>query len=155
LALRVYVIPSIETEVHRALKDVADETAIKVFAENVSKLLLSAPFGPKAVLGVDPGIRTGCKLAIVDDSGKFIESSVIHLQSKNEQDQARDLLRDLVTNRGIKAIAVGNGTAGRETEGFIRESLKEFNISVPVIMVNESGANIYSTTSARPACRTS
>jgi protein Tex len=144
LALRVYVQPSIETEVHRTLKDIADETAIRVFAENVSKLLLAAPFGPKAVLGVDPGIRTGCKLAVVDASGKYIESSVMHLQSKGEQEEARKLLKELISRLGIQAIAVGNGTAGRETESFIREALKEFQASVPVVMVNESGASIYS-----------
>ncbi|MBI1764783.1 MAG: RNA-binding transcriptional accessory protein, partial [Acidobacteria bacterium] len=75
MAMKAYVVPSIETEVHRALKEVADEAAIKVFAENVRKLLLAAPFGSKAVLGVDPGIRTGCKLALVDDAGKYITST--------------------------------------------------------------------------------
>ncbi len=144
LALRGYVAPSIETEVHRALKEIADEAAIKVFAENVKKLLLAAPFGSKAVLGVDPGIRTGCKLAIVDDSGKFIASNVIYLQGKNDQEQAKKLLAEIVNADVIRAIAVGNGTAGRETEGFIREVLKDSNLSVPVVMVNESGASIYS-----------
>ncbi|HKX29040.1 MAG TPA: Tex family protein [Blastocatellia bacterium] len=144
LALRVYVAPSIETEAHRGLKEVADEAAIKVFAENVRKLLLAAPFGSKAVLGVDPGIRTGCKLAIVDDSGKFLASEVIHLQSKHEQGEAKKLLSAIVGTGSIRAIAVGNGTAGRETESFIRESLKELNLSVSVVMVNESGASIYS-----------
>jgi protein Tex len=144
LALRAYVAPSIETEAHRALKDVADEAAIKVFAENVRKLLLAAPFGSKAVLGVDPGIRTGCKLAIVDDSGKYLATNVIFLQSKNEQEQAKKLLAEILGTNAIRAIAVGNGTAGRETESFIREALKELNLAVPVVMVNESGASIYS-----------
>jgi protein Tex len=144
MAHRVYVAPSIETEIHRALKDVADETAIRVFAENVRKLLLAAPFGSKAVLGVDPGVRTGCKLAIVNDSGTFIASNVIYLQAKSEQEQAKKLLTEIVRTNVIRAIAVGNGTAGRETERFIRDSLKESNLSVPVVMVNESGASIYS-----------
>ena len=145
LALKAYVVPGIESEVHRALKDVADEAAIKVFAENVRKLLLSAPFGSKAVLGVDPGIRTGCKLAVVDDSGKYTASTVIHLQSESEQARARKLLADTVRNASIRAIAVGNGTAGRETEGFVRAALKDAGIAnVPVVMVNESGASIYS-----------
>jgi protein Tex len=143
-AHRVYVAPSIETEIHRALKDAADETAIRVFAENVRKLLLAAPFGSKAVLGVDPGVRTGCKLAIVNDSGTFIASNVIYLQAKSEQEQAKKLLTEIVRTNVIRAIAVGNGTAGRETERFIRDSLKESNLSVPVVMVNESGASIYS-----------
>ncbi len=144
MALRIYVQPSIETEIHRALKDVGDEAAIKVFAENVRKLLLSSPFGPKAVLGVDPGIRTGCKLAIVDDSGQFIAGNVIYLQSKGEQEQAKKLLAEIVSTNEIRAIAVGNGTAGRETESFIREAIKDRGLGVPVVMVNESGASIYS-----------
>ena len=144
LALRVYVQPSIETEVHRALKEVADEAAIKVFAENVRKLLLSAPFGSKAVLGVDPGIRTGCKLAVVDDGGRYLADHVIHLQSKSDQERAKRLLTEIVRNGSIRAIAVGNGTAGRETEAFVRETLTEAGLSVPVVLVNESGASIYS-----------
>ena len=144
LALRVYVQPSIETEVHRALKEVADEAAIKVFAENVRKLLLSAPFGSKAVLGVDPGIRTGCKLAVVDDGGRYLADHVIHLQSKNDQERAKRLLTEIVRNGSIRAIAVGNGTAGRETEAFVRETLTEAGLQVPVVLVNESGASIYS-----------
>lgn len=144
LALKGYVLPSIETEVHRALKEVADEAAIKVFAENVRKLLLAAPFGAKAVLGVDPGVRTGCKLAIVDDAGQFIASNVIYLHGKSDQEHAKKLLGEVVKNAHIRAIAVGNGTAGRETESFIRTSLKELDLNVPVVMVNESGASIYS-----------
>jgi uncharacterized protein len=143
-ALKAYVLPSIENEVHRALKEVADEAAIKVFAENVRKLLLSAPFGSKAVLGVDPGIRTGCKLAVVDDAGKYIASTVMHLQGEREKENAKKLLGETLKNANIRAIAVGNGTAGRETETFIREALKEQGLNVPVVMVNESGASIYS-----------
>ncbi len=144
LALRGYVLSSIESEVHRALKDVADEAAIKVFAENLNKLLLAPPFGPKAVLGVDPGIRTGCKLAVVDDSGKYIASTVIHLQSKGDQEQAKKVLIECVKSANLRAIAVGNGTAGRETESFIREVLKDNGFDLPVVLVNESGASIYS-----------
>lgn len=145
MAMKAYVVPSIETEVHRNLKEIADEAAIKVFAENVRKLLLSAPFGSKAVLGVDPGIRTGCKLAVVDDAGKFVASTVMYLQSEGEKTKAKRLLEETVKNGNIRAIAVGNGTAGRETETFVREALKEVGLShVPVVMVNESGASIYS-----------
>lgn len=144
MALRVYVQPSIETEVHRALKDVADEAAIKVFAENVRKLLLAAPYGSKAVLGVDPGIRTGCKLAVVGDGGKYLADHVIYLQSKSDQERSKRLLTEIAGSGMIRAIAVGNGTAGRETETFIRQLLEEASIKVPVVMVNESGASIYS-----------
>ena len=148
LALRVYVLPSIETEVHRALKDVGDEAAIKVFAENVRKLLLAAPFGSKAVLGVDPGIRTGCKLAVVGDGGKYLADNVIYLQSKSDQERARKLLVEIAGAGSIRAIAVGNGTNGRETETFIRQVLDEAGLKVPVVMVNESGASIYSASEA-------
>ncbi len=148
LALKAYVLPSIETEVHRALKEVADEAAIKVFAENVRKLLLAPPFGPKAVLGVDPGIRTGCKLAVVDDSGKYLASSVIYLQTESEKEKSKQLLGEVVKNGNIRAIAVGNGTGGRETESFIRAALKEQGLAVPVVMVNEAGASVYSASEA-------
>jgi protein Tex len=148
LALKGYVLPSIENEVHRELKEVADEAAIKVFAENVRKLLLAAPFGSKAVLGVDPGVRTGCKLAVVDDSGKFLASNVIHLQSKSDQETAKKMLGAVIQNANLRAIAVGNGTAGRETESFIRDALKESGANIPVVMVNESGASVYSASAA-------
>jgi len=107
--------------VHKALREIADEAAIKVFAENVRKLLLSAPFGPKAVLGVDPGLRTGCKLAVVDDSGKYLGSTVMHLETPSGLVAAGAILAKLVKEGGIRAVAVGNGTAGRETEAFVRK----------------------------------
>ncbi|MBC7691994.1 MAG: RNA-binding transcriptional accessory protein [Methylotenera sp.] len=148
LAFKAHVFPSIESEVHKALKDVADETAIRVFAENVRKLLLSSPFGPKAVLGVDPGIRTGCKVAVVNDSGKFVADTVMHLQTADQKEKAKLLLIEVVKHGDIRAIAVGNGTAGRETESYIRATLKEAEMNVPVVMVNESGASVYSASEA-------
>ncbi len=144
LAFKAHVLTSIDAEVHKALKDVADLAAIKVFAENVRKLLLASPYGPKAVLGIDPGIRTGCKVAAVDDSGKFIAHTVMHLQGEREKTNAKTLLGEVLKNAGIRAIAIGNGTAGRETEGFVRAAVKELGLSVPVVMVNESGASVYS-----------
>ena len=144
-ALRAYVVPAIENEVHKALRDVADKAAIEVFAENVRKLLLSAPFGPKAVLGVDPGLRTGCKLAVVDGSGAYVGSSVMHLESPAGKAGAAPMLAALVEKGGIRAVAVGNGTAGRETETFVREALQAAGLGeVPVVMVSESGASVYS-----------
>jgi uncharacterized protein len=147
-ALRVHVIPAIENEVHKALREVADEAAIKVFAENVRKLLLSAPFGPKAVLGVDPGLRTGCKLAVVDDSGKYLGSTVMHLETPSGLAAAGAILAKLVKEGNIRAVAVGNGTAGRETETFVRKVLDEAGSRVPVVMVSESGASVYSASDA-------
>jgi protein Tex len=143
-ALRAHVVPAIENEVHKALREVADEAAIRVFAENVRKLLLAAPFGPKAVLGVDPGIRTGCKLAVVDDSGKYIASTVMFPESAGGKVSAAKLLSELVSKGNIRAVAVGNGTAGRETESFIRDAFDAAGVKVPVVMVSESGASVYS-----------
>ncbi|HEY4185441.1 MAG TPA: Tex family protein [Polyangia bacterium] len=144
LALRGHVVPAIDAEVHKALRAIADQAAIAVFAENVRKLLLAAPFGPKAVLGVDPGIRTGCKLAVIDGSGKYLGSGLMHLESPAGKANAAPVLADLVVKGGIRAIAVGNGTAGRETETFVREALKFASLDVPVVMVSESGASVYS-----------
>ncbi len=143
-ALKAHVLLSIEAEVHKALKDVADEAAIHVFAENVRKVLLAAPFGPKAVLGVDPGLRTGCKLAVVDGSGKYVASTVIHLQGDESRERARRTLVESVRTAAIRCVAVGNGTGGREAEAFVREALREAGLDVPVVLVNESGASIYS-----------
>ncbi len=150
LALKAYVLPSIENEVHRALKQVADEVAIQVFAENLRGLLLAAPFGSKAVLGVDPGLRTGCKLAVVDDSGRFLATEVLHLHTADGQTRARGLLDAVMKQVTLRAIAVGNGTAGRETETFLRAAVRELGHDVPVVMVSEAGASVYS---ASPAAR--
>jgi uncharacterized protein len=144
LAYKAHVFPSIESEVHKALKQVADDAAIHVFAENVRKLLLASPYGAKAVLGVDPGIRTGCKVAVLDQSGRYIASTVMHLQTVDGKRQAQGMLSEVLKNGQIKAIAVGNGTAGRETEIFLRQAVKELGHSVPVVMVNEAGASVYS-----------
>lgn len=144
LALKGHVAPSIESEVHKALREVADTAAISVFAENVRKLLLAAPFGPKAVLGVDPGLRTGCKLAVVDLAGHYVGSGLMHLETPGGKAQAAPILADLIKKGGIRAVAVGNGTAGRETETFVRETLRHFELDVPVVMVSEAGASVYS-----------
>lgn len=144
LAYKAYVFSSIENEVHRTLKKVADEAAIQVFAENLRKLLLASPFGPKSVLGVDPGIRTGCKLALVSDSGEYLASTVIHLQSSGERAMAAKVLQEAVKNGNVRAVAVGNGTAGREAEAFVRQTFKEAGLNIPVVMVSESGASVYS-----------
>ncbi len=144
-ALKIFVMPSIETEFHRILKESADAVAITVFSENVRNLLLSSPYGAKAVLAVDPGIRTGCKLAIINSSGQYVASTVIHTQTPMAQKEAKNILLACIKEASISAIAVGNGTAGRETEAFIRETLKEAKLTdIHVVMVNESGASIYS-----------
>lgn len=143
-ALKAHVLLSIEAEVHKALKEVADEAAIHVFAENVRKVLLAAPFGSKAVLGVDPGIRTGCKLAVVDASGKFVASTVVYLKGESGLANARTAIVECVKTQAIRCVAVGNGTGGRETEAFVKETLRDAGLEVPVVLVNESGASVYS-----------
>ncbi|MBI1746268.1 MAG: RNA-binding transcriptional accessory protein [Acidobacteria bacterium] len=148
LALSAHVMPSIENEVHTELRRIADDAAIRVFAENVRKLLLASPFGPKAVMGIDPGIRTGCKVAIVDDSGKFVANQVLNLQTPHGQEQAKKLLFEMLKPDNIRAIAIGNGTAGRESELFVRAALEERGLCVPVVMVNEAGASVYSASEA-------
>ena len=143
-ALKEHVLPSIGNELHRDLKEASDDAAIRVFAENVRRVLLAAPFGPKAVLAVDPGLRTGCKLAAVDASGAYVASDVIHLQTDEGKAKARERLFALASETKVQAVAVGNGTAGRETEAFVRESLKEQGIGAPVVLVSEAGASVYS-----------
>ena len=144
LAYQAHVFLSIENEVHQSLKKVADGAAIEVFVENARKLLLASPFGSKAVLGVDPGIRTGCKLAVVNHLGDYVASAVIHLNSEETQAKAATLLAEVIRTGGIAAVAVGNGTAGRETETWMRTILKAADLSIPVVMVSESGASVYS-----------
>lgn len=144
MALTVYVIPSVVNEIHRLLKQHADEHAITVFAENVRRVLLASPYGPKVVLGVDPGLRTGCKVALVDKGGNFISHTVLHIQGEKALENVKKLFEEVLKNLKIEAIAVGNGTAGRETESFFRKLVKEMNQDIPVIMVNESGASVYS-----------
>jgi uncharacterized protein len=145
LALRAYVLPSLENEVNKALRDAADAAAIHVFAENLRKLLLASPYGAKSVLGVDPGVRTGCKLALVGESGAYLGSHVIYLGSDRERESAKQVLRAAVEAANVSAVAVGNGTAGREAEAFLRAALGELGLSrVPVVMVSEAGASVYS-----------
>lgn len=144
LALTVYVVPSITNEVHRALKDKADDDSIKVFAENVRRLLLGSPYGSKVVLGVDPGLKTGCKVALVDKGGNYITHTVMQILGEDAPEKAKKLLGESLKQISIEAIAVGNGTAGRQTEIFLRKILKELGKDIPVMMVNESGASVYS-----------
>ena len=144
MAMSVYVLPSVTNEMHRLLKEKSDEDAIRVFAENVKRVLLGSPFGSKVVLGVDPGLRTGCKVALVDKSGNFISHTVMHILGEGAEQKAKTLFSEVTKQIQIQAIAVGNGTAGRETETFLRKILKELGKEIPIIMVSESGASVYS-----------
>ncbi len=137
---------SITSEVRLELKQQADTDAIQVFRENLQNLLLAPPAGQLVVLGLDPGIRTGCKIAVVDDTGKFLGHDVIYpFQPKNDIAGAERILISLIAKFGVRAIAIGNGTASRETDAFVRDLLKKAGIaSILCVMVNESGASIYS-----------
>ncbi len=143
-ALKAHVLLSIDAEVHGALKEVADAAAIHVFAENVRKVLLASPFGSKAVLGIDPGIRTGCKVAVIDGAGKYVASTVLHLQGEEQEKRSARTLVETVKAASIRCVAVGNGTGGREAEAFARAALASAGADVPVVLVSESGASIYS-----------
>lgn len=144
VALTVHVVPSITNEIHGQLKERADLDAILVFAENVRNVLMSSPFGPKVVLGVDPGLRTGCKIALIDKSGHFISNTVLQLHGEDAKAKAKSLFSEALAKIKIESIAIGNGTGGREAESFIRGILKEIGSEIPVIMISESGASVYS-----------
>jgi len=138
--------PSIQTEVRLELKDRSDEEAIKVFRENLENLLLAPPAGMLTVLAIDPGIRTGCKIAVVDDTGKFLEHAVIYpFEPKNDLAGATKTLASLIARFNVQAIAIGNGTASRETETLVRDFLRQANLTrIFSVSVSESGASVYS-----------
>ena len=138
--------PSIQTEVRLELKDRSDEEAIKVFRENLENLLLSPPAGMIAVLAVDPGLRTGCKIAVVDVTGQFLEHSVIYpLEPKNDIAGSVRTVAGLIARHNVRAIAIGNGTGSREASAFVQDFLRQANLSsVFSVVVSESGASVYS-----------
>ncbi|MCK6549459.1 RNA-binding transcriptional accessory protein [Myxococcota bacterium] len=140
------VAPSVSTDVHVQLKERSDVAAVEIFAENLRNLLLAAPLGTRSVIGVDPGLRTGCKCVAVDATGKFLENVTFYLtQGPRAEAQARELIVAFVKKHDPAAIGVGNGTGGRETETFVRTTLKEAGITgVIVVAVNEAGASVYS-----------
>ena len=134
---------SMETEIRVASKERADADAIEIFAENLRQLLLAPPLGSRRILGIDPGFRTGCKTVCLDEQGKLLHHDTLYLHLSEKQDRkASDTLQHLIQTYEIQAIAVGNGTAGRETKAFVEQLA--FIQDIPVIMVNESGASIYS-----------
>ncbi|MGB8356118.1 MAG: Tex family protein [Chthoniobacteraceae bacterium] len=134
-----------EGEARLYFKKKADEEAIRVFAENLRELLLASPLGQKNVLAIDPGFRTGCKVVCLDRQGKLLMHEVVYIeQSSRAAFEAADALKSLCKKFSIEAIAIGNGTAGRESEAFV----KKLGLGIPIIMVNESGASIYSASEA-------
>ncbi len=139
--------PSIETETRNALKERADGDAIAVFAANVRELLLESPLGEKSVLAIDPGYRTGCKVVCLDNQGKLVHNEAIYPHTGGHRaEEAGAIVQGLVEKFGSEIIAIGNGTAGRETEAFVKGLA--FSRQIPVVIVNESGASIYSASEA-------
>ncbi len=137
--------PSIEREVRAILTDRASEQAIKMFEVNLRPLLLQPPVKGKVTMGLDPGYRTGCKVAVVDSTGKVLAISVIYpVPPHNKIEESKKIVRDLILKCGVNVIAIGNGTASKETEIFVAELLKEMTEDVSYAVVNEAGASVYS-----------
>ena len=137
--------PSIEREIRKELSEKAEDRAIHIFSENLRNLLLQPPLKGKMVLGVDPAFRTGCKLAVVDQTGKMHQIGVVYPHPPvNKMDQAKKTITEILKKYQIEIVAIGNGTASRETEQFIAEILKENNGEASYLIVNEAGASVYS-----------
>ena len=138
--------PSLETDVRTEAKLNADREAVEIFAENLKNLILAAPLGTKSVIGIDPGLRTGCKCAAVDPTGAFADTVTLFLsRGATEKAVASQTFLEFVKTHQPAAIAIGNGTGGRETEKFIRDLIKDAGFKdILVVSVNEAGASIYS-----------
>lgn len=137
--------PSIEREIRKELSEKAEDRAIHIFSENLKNLLLQPPLKGRMVLGVDPAFRTGCKLAVVDQTGKVLYIGVVYPHtSDSKKEQAKEAVTDLLKKYEMEIVAIGNGTASRETEQFIVDILKEIDSEVSYIIVNEAGASVYS-----------
>ena len=151
-SLKRLIFPSIEREIRAELSDKAEDGAIEVFADNLQKLLLQPPLKGKVILGVDPAFRTGCKLCVVDKNGNVLEKGVIYPHEKTQGgkpdpkdlDDAKLKIKVLVLKHKIELIAIGNGTASRETESFIVNTLKEKGLLIKYVIVSEAGASVYS-----------
>ena len=151
-AYRRFIRPAIEREIRKQLTEKADEKAINVFGDNLYHLLMQAPLKGKTVLGLDPAFRTGCKLAVIDPTGKFLAKAVIypHEKAKGQKPdpklraEAKEKLKALINDYHVEMVAIGNGTASRESEAFVAEVLKEISTSVYYVIVNEAGASVYS-----------
>ncbi|MDD4194264.1 MAG: helix-hairpin-helix domain-containing protein, partial [Acholeplasmataceae bacterium] len=151
-SLKRLIYPSLEREVRSELNDVAEEQAIDIFSVNLQKLLLQPPLKGKVILGIDPAFRTGCKLSVVSETGQVLEKGVIYphekqlggtITEKQVQESQRDLLR-LIRRYKVELIAIGNGTASRETESFVADLIKTTSMTVQYVIVNEAGASVYS-----------
>lgn len=144
-AYKRLIFPSIEREVRNHLTELAQERAISVFGENIKNLLLQPPLKGKVVMGFDPGYVNGCKIAVVDASGKFLDEEIVYPHKpQGKVEQTKKTLKRLIENHKIDVIAIGNGTASRESESLISDLIKELGVDTQYIIVNEAGASIYS-----------
>lgn len=139
------IFPAIEREIRSELTDLAAESSIKVFAANTRELLMQPPLKAKVTLGLDPGYRTGCKVAVVDGIGKLLDTAVIYpVPPHNKVEQAKEIIKKLIKKHQIEVIAIGNGTASHETEVFAAEVIKEMGGGLSYMVVSEAGASVYS-----------
>ncbi len=139
------IFPSIEREIRNDLTDSSAESAMKVFAVNLKQLLMQPPVKGKTVLGLDPGYRTGCKVAVVDDTGKVLDTAVIYpTHSEKKIEESKQKLLQLIRKYGVDIISIGNGTASKETEMFTADAIKELDRKVYYMVVSEAGASVYS-----------
>ncbi len=139
------LLPATESTVLQSLKEKADEEAIGVFGKNLRELLLAAPAGPRVTLGIDPGFRTGCKVAVVDGTGKFLTNTTIYpTPPRSDTVAAGKTLLELIKKYKVELIAIGNGTASRETDSFVAELIHSHDLQITKVMVSEAGASIYS-----------
>lgn len=137
--------PGAESTVLSEMKEAADTEAIEVFVKNLRKLLLAPPAGPQVTIGLDPGFRTGCKLAVVDETGKYVESATIFpTPPRSDKVAAAETLLRLIRKHSVQLIAIGNGTASREADGFVADLIRNEQLEVTSVTVSESGASIYS-----------
>jgi len=136
--------PAVEREMRTHLTEQAEEGAIRVFAENLRQLLMQPPVKDHVVLAIDPGYRTGCKLAVVDETGKVLETGIVYCTTTKDTSPSKKILKDMIHRHNANLIAIGNGTASRETEIVVAELLKESGIKAQYIIVNEAGASVYS-----------
>ena len=141
-AYKRLIFPSIEREVRNHLTELAQERAINVFGENIKNLLLQPPLKGKVVMGFDPAYRTGCKIAVIDETGKVLDTATVYPTApQNDVEGAKKTLLDLINKDHVDMIAIGNGTASRESETFIVDVLKNSNSNCKYIIVNEAGAS--------------
>lgn len=145
-AYKRFIAPSIERELRSILTEKAETHAIQIFGENLKNLLMQAPLKQKTILGLDPAYRSGCKLAVIDSTGKVLAIKVIypHTSGETKRNQSKEALKQLITEHAVDVIAIGNGTASRESEQFVAEVVSEMPEKTAFIIVNEAGASVYS-----------